>query len=366
MTMHLYRLRSFPRTRESRGRLLSSSLSWVPAFAGTNGRCAVLALALCAGLQVTAHAQQAPLTKVRMAYDGFSMTSAPLQYAVQQGVFKRFGLDITPTFIEGGSMLTQAIVGGSLDIAQNGYTPAAAAAVQGADIVIIGGIANTLPYQLLVKTTIKSAADLKGKSVGISRYGSSTDAAADFALKHLGLTRNDVSILQLGGASTRMAAAIAGRVDGTFEQFPDSAELTRHGFHVLVDLNSVVRDYPNTSFVTSRAYLKKNPEIVKKFLMAMATAVHELKANPDIAIPLIQKFLSVKDVANVRAAYESYKNAYPAGLEISLSGIQAVLAEMSKKEPKAKAVQAEQLVDTTTLDALEREGFFAKLAAPRS
>ena len=79
------------------------------------------------------------------------MTSAPLNYAVQQSIFKRFGLDITPTFIEGGSMLTQAIVGGSLDIAQNGYTPAIAAPVQGADVVIIAGIANTLPYQLVVK-----------------------------------------------------------------------------------------------------------------------------------------------------------------------------------------------------------------------
>ena len=87
-----------------------------------------------------------------MAYDGFSMTSAPLNYADKQGIFKRFGLDITPIFIEGGSMLTQAVVGGSVDIAQNGYTPALAAAVQGADIVIIGGISNKLPFQLVVKT----------------------------------------------------------------------------------------------------------------------------------------------------------------------------------------------------------------------
>jgi ABC-type nitrate/sulfonate/bicarbonate transport system substrate-binding protein len=327
----------------------------------------VLALALGATLATPASAQQnAPLTKVRMAYDGFSMTSAPLNYAVQQGIFKRFGLDITPTFIEGGSMLTQAIVGGSLDIAQNGYTPAAAAAVQGADIVFIGGIANTLPYQLLVKTSVTSAQQLKGKSIGISRYGSSTDAAADFALKHLGLTRADVSILQLGGAATRMAAAISGRVDGTFEQYPDTAELTRHGFHVLVDLTNIVTDYPNTSFVTTRAFLKKHPEIVKKFLMAMATAVDEFKKNPELAIRLTQKFLDVKDEGNMRSAYAGYLNAYPPKLTISLKGIEGVLRELSRKEPKASAFKAEQLVDTTTLDQLERDGFFAKLADSRS
>ena len=129
------------------------------------------------------------------------MTSGPMIYADKKGIFKKFGLDVTPTFVDGGSTLTQAVVGGSVDIAQNGYTPAAAAAVQGADIVIIGGISNKLPFQLVVKTIDHSGAQLKGQSIAISRYGSSTDTAADFALAHLGLTRNDVKILQLGGAA---------------------------------------------------------------------------------------------------------------------------------------------------------------------
>jgi NitT/TauT family transport system substrate-binding protein len=326
----------------------------------------MLAAGMVAALASPAAAQDAPLVKVRMAYDGYSMTSAPLNYAVQQGIFKRFGLDITPTFIGGGSMLTQAIVGGSIDIAQNGYTPAAAAAVRGADVVIIGGIANTLPYQLVVKTAITSAAQIKGQNIAISRYGSSTDAAATFALQHLGLTRTDVNILQLGGAATRMAAAISGQVAGTLEQYPDTAEMFRHGFHVLVDLNGIVRDYPNTAFVTTRSYLKSHPDVVKKFLMAMATAVHELKQNPDIAIKLTQAFLKAKDEANVRAAYDSYSKSYPDKLDISIKGIAGVLASMAKKDPSAAKINPAQIVDTTALDALERDGFFAKLAGSRS
>ena len=98
-------------------------------------------------------------------------------------------------------MLTQAVVGGSVDIAQNGYTPAAAAAVQGADIVFIGGISNKLPFQLVVEDIDQDRRrSSRARAIAISRFGSSTDQAADFALKHLGLTRNDVHILQLGGA----------------------------------------------------------------------------------------------------------------------------------------------------------------------
>jgi len=111
-----------------------------------------------AGAALAGAAQAQSLTKLRVAFDGFSMTSAPLYYADQQGIFRKFGLDVKPAFVEGGSLLTQAVVGGSVDIAQNGYTPAAGAAVQGADIVFIGGISNKLPFQLVVKNSIKSAA----------------------------------------------------------------------------------------------------------------------------------------------------------------------------------------------------------------
>src|SRR4030088_3176227 len=150
-----------------------------------------------AGAALAGSAQAQSLTKLRVAFDGFSMTSAPLYYADQQGIFKKFGLDVKPAFVEGGSLLTQAVVGGSVDIAQNGYTPAAGAAVQGADIVFIGGISNKLPFQLVVKSSLTKAEQLKGQGIRIRRYGSSTDQAADFALKALGLTRNDVKILQL-------------------------------------------------------------------------------------------------------------------------------------------------------------------------
>jgi ABC-type nitrate/sulfonate/bicarbonate transport system substrate-binding protein len=147
------------------------------------------------------------------------------------------------------------------------------------------------------------------------------------------------------------------------EQYPDTAELSRHGFHVLVDVTDIAGDYPNTSYVTSRGFLKGQPEVVKKFLMAMATAVHEYKSNPSIAIPLTQKFLEVKDPANAKAAYEAYSKVYPDDLKASLPGVARVLKEIAKKEPKAAAMKPEQFVDTSTLDALEREGFFKQLRA---
>ena len=240
------------------------------------------------------------------------MTSAPLNYAAHQGIFKRFGLDITPTFVEGGSMLTPAIVGGSLDVAQNGYTPAIAAAVQGADIVIIAGIANTLPYQLVVKEGIDNAAQLKGKNVAISRYGSSTDAAADFALKHLGLTRKDVNVLQLGGAATRMAAAISGRVE-------DFRAISRHRRNAPARISCagrserrgarlskhVVRHHTRVSQISSR-YRQEIPhgDGARPF-MTQARSRHRDQTHSN--------FLKAKDESNVRAAYNPTSRRIPIG-----------------------------------------------------
>jgi hypothetical protein len=98
-------------------------------------------------------------------------------------------------------------------------------------------------------------------------------------------------------------------------------------------------------------------------MMAMATAVHAYKTNPQIAIPLTQKFLNVKDAADARAAYEAYVKIYPDDLHASLEGMALVLKSLAAKNPKVADMKPEQFVDTSTLDELKREGFFAKLAA---
>ena len=122
-------------------------------------RLATVVLGLAITAAAGAAAQEPALTKVRVGYDGFSMTSGPLNYATKKGLFKQFGLDVTPVWVEGGSTLTHAVVGGSIDIAQNGYTPAAAAAVQGADIVFIGEGEQTWPLAVDVPPIVPMVED---------------------------------------------------------------------------------------------------------------------------------------------------------------------------------------------------------------
>ncbi|HYX91089.1 MAG TPA: ABC transporter substrate-binding protein [Myxococcaceae bacterium] len=299
---------------------------------------------------------------VRIGYDGFSMTTTPMYYTQQKGLFKKHGLDVTLIQVQGGSQLSQAVLGGSVDLAQNGYTPAAAAAVEGGDIVIIGGISNKLPFQLVVKPSLASAEQLKGKKIAISRFGSSTDIAAQFALEHLGLKKGDVALLQLGGEGTRTAALMSGQVDGSMEQYPRTAELEEAGFKVLVDVTHLAKDYPNTAYTARRAYIARNPEVVRRFFKAISEGLRRYKNDPEEAVRLSAQFLNVKVSPALRTTYERYsREVFPDVPLPSRKGLELVLAELASSHPRAASMRPEQLVDTTALDQLQREGFFQTL-----
>lgn len=306
-------------------------------------------------------ADNQPLIHTKVGYDGYSMTTAPMYYASKTGLFNKYGLDVTLIYVQGGSTLSQAGVAGSIDMAQNGYTPAAAAAIEGGNLVFIGGISNTLPFQLVVKPGIKSAQDLRGKKVAISKFGSSSDIAADFALSHLGLTRQDVTILQLGGEGTRTAAMLSGQIDGSIEQYPRTADLEEKGYKTLVDLTDLDASYPNTAYVTTRPFLKNHRDTVKKFLMAITNGIYDYKHNPQKAMQFTAEFLNVQQGDALKKTYDLYnKKVFPDIPWPSMKGIGLVIAQLAKTDPRAASVKPEQITDMTPLQELQNEGFFAK------
>ncbi len=325
-----------------------------------------LALAACSPTP-TAPQAAAPakaLTPLVVGYDGQSMTSGPLNFAAKQGVFRQFGLDADLRYVSGGSTLTAGIVGGSIPIAQNGYEPSLTAAVQGADIVLIGGISNSLPFQLIVKPELAKEGALKGSGakIAISRFGSSSDVAAKAVLTHLGLDPSkDVAIVQIGGEPERVAAMESGQIDGTVLQYPTTGIFEKRGYKVLGSASDYV-EYPNTAYVTSRKYLKEHREVVKDFLKAIVVGVRNYKTQPEAAISATATFLKAPP-EEVKPAYDYFtKQVYPDVPKPTLTGIKALLvSQISTTVPAAKDAKPEDLVDTTLFDELEREGFIKQV-----
>jgi NitT/TauT family transport system substrate-binding protein len=142
----------------------------------------------------------AQLTTLHIGFNGF-YGAAPLYVAQDAGIFRKHGFTLEMVFIAGGSLSTQALIGKSLDLLQTGGPPFLNAYLRGARLKIIGGVTYILPYVLISSSRITSAEQLRGKKIGISRFGSNTDFVVRLALGHLGLSPADVTILQIGAHS---------------------------------------------------------------------------------------------------------------------------------------------------------------------
>src|SRR6185437_2973490 len=147
-----------------------------------------------------------------------------------------------------------------------------------------------------------------------------------------------------------------------FEQYPRTGELEEKGYHVLADCLAIAADYPNTSYVSSRAFIAKNPDLVKRFIMGISEGIHAFKSNRADALKITAAFLKAKPGPALEKAYDIFTTkVYPEPPRPSLKGIALVLAELKTKIPAAGKFKPEQLVYTAPFDQLDREGFFSKL-----
>jgi ABC-type nitrate/sulfonate/bicarbonate transport system substrate-binding protein len=145
----------------------------------------------------------AQTTSIRIAFNGFGGMT-PFYLGQDVGIFKKQGLTLEMIFIPGGSLSLQALIGRSLDLLMTGGPPVVNAYLQGARIKIIAGMTNLLPYTFVVTGGVRSPEQLKGKKIGISRFGSNTDYVVRLALNQFALSPNEVQIIQVGGSQARL------------------------------------------------------------------------------------------------------------------------------------------------------------------
>src|ERR1051325_4174254 len=172
-------------------------------------RISLALLLACAFLSSPAYAQP-----IRVAYSSISGAMGPLWAASDFGLFKKQGLDVQLLYIGGGSGVTQALLGGDVQFVRLGASAVMQASMRGADLKMIANTINRLVFTLMAKPEIKSPSDLKGRKIGVTRLGGSTDFALDLALKKFNLKRGaDVAVLQTGGMPQLLGAITAGSVD---------------------------------------------------------------------------------------------------------------------------------------------------------
>lgn len=305
------------------------------------------------------------LTKLTVGYSAISINQLPGWVAKETGIFARNGLDVQLVYFSGGTPALMALVSGDTAVSQNSGPEVVNAHIAGSDVVFIAGGTVTLDWWLLSRSEIKTAAQLKGGTLAISRFGSASDFVARFGLQRIELVpEKDVAIVQIGTTTDRLAAIGAGRVQATVLPPPTMFIALKNGLNVLADVSALGLAFQHTAPVTTRRFIRENPEVVRRYLKSHVEAVQRIKTDRETGITVMTKYLGqAKDRDSTEKSYDRYisEDQLPVKQYPTLEGIKTVLNTLAEKDPKARAVKPEDLVDTRFIKELDQSGFIDSL-----
>ncbi|HLZ47764.1 MAG TPA: ABC transporter substrate-binding protein [Candidatus Limnocylindria bacterium] len=294
-------------------------------------------------------------TKVVAAYSNISADDWISWYAFEKGIFKDNGLDVDLQSINGGAQTSAALLAGSVQIAQFGGAEALSANAGGTDLVVVANLAPVYPYKLYGAKGITSVAGLKGKKVGVSNAGGSSDIATRAALKAAGLDPDhDVDIVAVGSHSQRTAALLAGSIDAGVDDPPEDLKLVQAGLTVLIDLAAQKLPAANTGVIMDRKFLTANKDTVQAYVDSLTIARAKMKTDKAGATAVLGKYFKLTDQAALDGAYDFFINEVTtAYLFPDVSQFKDAVAILGAKNPNIAKVDLTKMIDKTFVQSAQ-------------
>jgi ABC-type nitrate/sulfonate/bicarbonate transport system substrate-binding protein len=300
-------------------------------------------------------------TRLNVGYSAASADQLPAWVAKDSGIFAKNGLDVDLIFFTGGTTAILALVSGDVPITQVSGPPLVNSAFAGSEAVFVAAGIISLNYVLMGKPGIKTAEQLKGGTVAISRFGSATDSIARFALRRIGLTPGkDVTIVQVGSGPERLSAALTGRVTASVINPPSSFIAEKRGLAVIADVAKMGLVFQHTGAGTTRRFIKEHPDIVRRYVKAHVEAVHKMWTDKEATIKALSKYMgSGLERETLEKSYDNVMTEalYPKKQYPSLEGLKTVLEDVAERDPRAKSAKPEQFVDFTFIKELDQSGY---------
>jgi ABC-type nitrate/sulfonate/bicarbonate transport system substrate-binding protein len=277
--------------------------------------------------------------------------------AHRAGAFEKYGLRIQPIYVRGGRTAVQALLAGEAQIEMQSGSPGISAWGQGAkDLVFTGAVGNKLDYVFVTSPKIKKPEDLKGKRIAISQLGASTDFIARLALKQLGLNpERDAILVGAGGAGERWTALNAGQVDASLFQPPFTLLARRAGFPVLVDFSKIDFQYSVSAVLTTRSFIRAEPETVMNFMRGLADGMdfYRDEKNKDKVIRFLADYYRSNATDELEETRRAYSQITPGLPYITAKAIENVI--VNDKSLAVLGLKAEEMLDLSFLRKLEEE-----------
>jgi NitT/TauT family transport system substrate-binding protein len=306
-------------------------------------------------------AQSRALKKVQVGVPAISMGNIIIYFAREAKIYEKFGLDVDPVAVAGSGIASKALISGSVLISPIATPTVISAVLAGSDMVIL---AHTMPgviQSLVVRSDIKRSEDLRGKTVGVTTFGSLTDFLVKYLARQKGLNPDkDFALLQIGTDSDRFLALQQGKIHGATLSHPNYIFAQRAGFHVLWDFFKEV-DYPWSEIATTRTQIKQDRDLVMRYMRAHLEGIARFKQEPDLAKKVIKKMLRLDDDALAQESWELFaKHRIPAPYP-NIKGMKTSYEYVAVTRPEVYKHKPEEFIDSSFVEELDKSGFIRKL-----
>ncbi|HEV8719060.1 MAG TPA: ABC transporter substrate-binding protein [Candidatus Binatia bacterium] len=300
--------------------------------------------------------------KLRLAWAGFSPTNSAIWVIEDRKLMQKQGVQPEIIAISASPTVLQALLANEIDAASISVTTLTSSRLAGADTVMIVGVVPTFVDHIVSLSNVTAVEQLKGKTAGVNRLGSTSDLGLRLALRKLGVDpEKDVKIIPTGGTAERFAALSKGITQFTIIPEPFLTQAEKLGFRNLYNISDLKIPFWWNGILSREAIIKSKRPLIQKLTRAMVEAIHIIKTEKEYAKSLIKKNLGVADPEGLERAYKDYSNAFPEVPYPTPDGVKTMLDDLARANPKAASADPRTYVDLSLVAELEKSGFIKQL-----
>jgi NitT/TauT family transport system substrate-binding protein len=315
----------------------------------------IVTVIAASSLTVHLEAAQKELQKLTVGYTPISAATLPFFIAVEEKLFQKHGFEISPVFMGGSPLINSAILAGEFAIGYTGGGAIISSRLSGSDLIAIACPLPVLTIDGWSRPEIKSIADLRGKRIGVTRFGASTHFAGLSMLESAGLKPNDVVFIQNGGVGESLAALLGGRVDASMIGYPFGLNAKNAGYHMLFrPLGTDYGLFPTAVIAARESWVKetRNRKIAVDFLRGLYEGLLLGRENPTAFKRSLRKYTRVDDEATLQSSFEFFREALPTTLRTPEKAMTNALKFID--HPKAKQADVKQSFDNSLAEEAMR------------
>ena len=322
-------------------------------------------LLVCLGLLFFWSSPSPAADKIRIGLSSMSAMHGAVWVAEEKAIFRKHGIEPEVIVIGAGAALgVSALIAGDVQFLAGAGDAIIKASLRGADAVIMASVQNKGAQRVVARPELKRPADLRGKKVGVTRFGSASHLVLQMMQRRWGIGPGELQVRQIGASPAMLASLDAGAIDGAVLTIPSVFVAEERGYRVLADLADMDIYYLNTMFNSTRSYLRSHRDQATRVITAFVEGIAYYKKNKRESLEVLRKKLRA-DPAGERHLEKSYDlyaaKFYEAVPYPSLQGVETLLEFIGSENPAAKDADPKSFVDSSILKELDARGFIKAL-----